>query len=81
MDYSANVRAIISSFYLGTGGLDIGLGHSCLGIKGGKNWEKAFTRHSPTICTAILSVVKKVIAEGLKEEINLTIREKLEEKK
>ena len=80
MDYSANVRAIISSFYLGTGGLDIGLGHSCLDIKGGKNWEKTFTCHSLTVRTAILNVVNKVIAEGLREEIDLTIKDKLEEK-
>ena len=80
MDYLANVRAIISLFYLGTGGLDIGLGHSCLGIKGGKNWEKTFTCHSPTVCTAILNVVDKVIAEGLREDIDLTIKDKLEEK-
>ena len=81
MDYAINVRAIISSFYVGTGGLDIGLGHSCLGIRGGKNWEKVFTRHSPTVCGAILNVVDEVIAEGLKEEIDLTIKEKLVEKK
>ena len=81
MDYTTNVRAIISSFYVGTGGLDIGLGHSCLGIRGGKNWEKAFTCHSPTVCSAILNVVDEVIAEGLKEEIDLTIKAKLVEKK
>ena len=80
MDYSANVWAIISSFYLGTGGLDIGLGHSCLGIKGGKNWEKTFTCHSLTVRTAILNVVNKVIAEGLREEINLAIKDELVEK-
>ena len=80
MDYSINVRAIISSFYIGTGGLDIGLGHSCIGVKGGKNWEKAFARHSPTVCKAILKVVDEIIAEALKEEIDLTIKEKLEKK-
>ena len=56
MDYSVNVRAIISSFYIGTGGLDIGLNASCLGLKGGKSWERTFNRHSKRVCTAVLKV-------------------------
>ena len=31
-DYVVNLRAILSSFYVGTGGLDIGLMHSAQGI-------------------------------------------------
>ena len=77
MDYSVNVRAIISSFYIGTGGLDIGLNASCLGLKGGKSWERTFNRHSKKVCKAILKVVKEVIAENMKTEIDLTIEEKL----
>ena len=38
IDYSVNVRVVISSFYVGTGDLDVGLDHSYLGMKGGKNW-------------------------------------------
>ena len=40
MDYAVNVRAILASFYIGTGGLDIGLVNSCQGIAGGKSWGK-----------------------------------------
>ena len=36
MDYAVNVRAILASFYIGTGGMDIGLVNSCQGIAGGK---------------------------------------------
>ena len=80
MDYSVNVRAIISSFYIGTGGLDIGLNASCLGLKGGKSWERTFNRHSKRVCKAVLKVVKGVISENMKMEIDLTIKEKLKEK-
>ena len=37
-DYEVNLRAILSSFYVGTGGLDIGLINSCQGISGSENW-------------------------------------------
>ena len=77
MDYAANVRAILSSIYIGTGGLDIGLVNSCQGITCGKSWEKTFTSHSPEVCKAILNVVDKSLDANLKEEIDLTIAEKL----
>ena len=73
-------RAIISSFYISTRGVAIGLHNSCLGLEGGKIWERVFTRHSPEICKTILKVVDETIAEGQKEEINSLIKEKLEEK-
>ena len=81
LDYAVNIKAIISSFYVGTGGLDIGLDNSCLSINGGKNWEKALHCHNPKMFKAILEVDGKVIAEELKEEIDLTIHRKLTEKK
>ena len=80
-DYAVNVRAIIVSFYVGTGGLDIGLITSCLGLEGGRSWESSFTRYSPEICKAIMKVVDETIADGLKEEISLTVSEKLNERK
>ena len=36
-DYTVNIRAILSSFYVGTGGLDIGLINACQGISGSEN--------------------------------------------
>ena len=80
MDYTVNVRAILASFYIGTGGMDIGLVNSCQGIAGGKSWEKTFYRHSPRICKAIMKVVETTLAANLREEIDLTIAAKLEGK-
>ena len=75
MDYSVNVRAILASFYIGTGGMDIGLVNSCQGIAGGKSWEKTFYNHSPRICKGIMNVVNATLDANLKEEIDLTIQE------
>ena len=77
LDYEINVRAIVASFYIGTGGMDIGLVGSCLGLKGGKSWKQTFTGHSSKIC----KVVDKTIDANLKEEIDLTIKDKLKGKK
>ena len=61
--------------------MDIGLICSCLGLKGGKSWEKTFTRHSSEVCKAIMKVVDRTIDDNLKEEIDLTIKELLKNKK
>ena len=52
-----------------------GLVNSCQGIEGGKNWERNYSRYSPTVYKAILKVVDEVIKEALEEEISLTITE------
>ena len=78
--YAVNICAILSSFYVGTGGLDIGLINSCQGISGSENWERAYTRHSKPIMKAIIQVVDEIIREALDEEVALTIKEKLKGK-
>ena len=75
MDYTSNLRAVLASFYVGTGGLDISLINSCQGIGGGKNWEQTFARHSPAVCASILKVVDACFKENLEEEIALTEKE------
>ena len=80
VDYAVNVRAILSSFYIGTGGMDIGLVNSCQGIAGGKSWEKMFYNHSPKIYMAIMNVVNGTLDANLKEDIDPTIKAKLEHK-
>ena len=77
MDGDVYKRQVVASFYVGTGGLDIGLINSVQGIKGSENWEKTFTRHSPDVSKAIIKVNEEIIAESLEEEISLTIKEKL----
>ena len=76
MDYSVNVRAILASFYIGTGGMDIGLVNSCQGIAGGKSWKKTFHNHSPKICKGIMNVVNATLDANVNEDIDLIIQEK-----
>ena len=73
MEYAMNIRAVVALFYVGTGGLDVGLINSAQGIKGGRNWG-FFTRHSASISKAIIKVNKEMIAESLEEETSLTIK-------
>ena len=54
LDYVVNMCATISSFYVGTGGLDIELINSAQGIAGGENWEKKLL-HIPNPYTRQLS--------------------------
>ena len=67
MDYTSNLCAVLASFYVGTGGLDILLINVCQGISGGKNWEQTFARHSPAVCASILKVVDACFKENLEE--------------
>ena len=78
MEFEVNVRAMMSSFYGGTGGQDIANFGSFLGVPGGKSWERAFSRHSPSMCKLIISVISDVMHASLKAEIIATITEKLE---
>ena len=43
MDAEVNICAALSSFFIGTGGKDIGAVASFLGIPGGHNWERQFS--------------------------------------
>ena len=78
MEFEVNVRAMMSSFYCGTGGQDIANFGSFLGVPCGKYWERAFSRHSPSMCKLITSVISDVMHDSLKAEISATITEKLE---
>ena len=78
MEFEVNVRAMMSSFYGGTGGADIANIASFFGVPGGKSWERAFSRHSPSMCKLITSVVNGVMEASLKNEIIATISDKLE---
>ena len=80
IDFQCNIRCILSSFYTGTAGLDIANMLAMNGIKGGKSWERSFNRSSPFIASKIRNVVKRVIKDALIDEINATVKEKLEGK-
>ena len=50
MNYTANILAILSLFYVETNGLDISLMNSCQGISGGENWKQALQGiHHPRV--------------------------------
>ena len=71
---------IISSFYIGNGGQYIGFMNSVQDLEGSENWEQSFTRNSKVIYDGILKVTNEVVCAALKEEITLTIVDKLEGK-
>ena len=80
LEYELNIRATMSAFYTGNGGFDIGELVGMFGLPGGKGWEHTHSRHTPYLNDIIISLAEKMIKESLRQEINLTIRDKLEEK-
>jgi len=77
LDFDLNIRAMLSAFYLGTGGYDIGGMASFFGIPGGRGFERTFHTHSSTIHRVILDECTKILDEAMNEEIVATIHNKL----
>ena len=78
MEFGVNARAMMSSFYGGNGGVDIVNIGSFFGVPGGKSWERDFSRHSSSMCKLITLVISEVMDTSLKDEIIVTIADKLE---
>ena len=74
LDFDLNIRAMLSAFYIGTGGYDIGGMASFFGIPGGRSFERTFHRHSHSIHCVILDECTKILEEALNEEIIATIK-------
>ena len=55
-DYVVDSCAILALFNVGTGGLDIGLITSYLGLAGRRRWDRTSTRYSLDTCNDILKV-------------------------
>ena len=68
---------MLSAFYLGTGGYDIGGMASFFCIPGGRGFERTFHTHSSTIHRVILDECYKILEEDMNEEIIATIKNKL----
>ena len=66
---TTNIRAVVAFFYVHTGGLGVGSVKSVHGIKGVKNWEVTFSRHSKDVYKAILSVVEQSEIRGFQVRI------------
>ena len=79
-DFEINIKAILTSFYLGTGGLDIGSYASFFGLPGGRCWERSFHWHIPQAHNIIISLADAIPKEAMMYEINTTIKYKLEGK-
>ena len=77
LDFALNIRAMLSAFYVGTGGYDIGGTASFLGIPGGRSFERAFHRHSDVVHNVILRECETIMDEAMNGEIIATIKEKL----
>ena len=73
LDFDLNIRAMLSAFYLGTGGYDIGGMASFFGIPGGRGFERTFHTYSSTIHRVILDECNKILDEAMNEEIIATI--------
>ena len=61
LEYDLNIRAILSSFYLFTGGFDISGFASFFELPGGRSWERSFYRQSSKIQDIVISVADNVI--------------------
>ena len=71
----------MSAYHPVTGGFDIGNISAFLGIPGGKSWERTYHRHSPRMTKHIMKVAQDAMLGALHEEIEATMREKLDGKK
>jgi len=80
LESEINIRAMMSAFYIGTGGFDIGNVTAFLGIPGGKSWERTYHRHSSSMTKHIMKVAEDEMRGALNEEIEATIRDKLDGK-
>ena len=77
--YSINTKAILASYYIGCGGYDIGSVANFLGVPGGLNWERRFTRKSPVAANVILDLVDKIVYDSLVVEVTLVIRKMMKD--
>ena len=75
-----NIRAILTSYYVGIGGYDIGSIANFFGLHGGQNWERSFNRHSPELHNTLLDLSQVIKEEALVKEVEVTIRETLKGK-
>ena len=73
--YQINLRTVLTAFYIGTGGYDIGSIACFLGINGGRSWERSFHRHSETIHSVILETTKEILDNAFLGEVEATIRD------
>ena len=72
-----NIRAVLSAFYIGTGGGNVAKVLGMLGVGGALSFERNFTNHSPKVSKVIRKVCDNSIYQPFVEEVIVTIKEKL----
>ena len=79
MAYQLNIRAMLSAFINGTGAADITRTLTLMGL-GGKGFERSFYRHSRYMHEIIMRVTRRLIREGLLEEISASVHNMIKER-
>ena len=69
---------MLSAYYYGTGGFNVGVFASFFGIPGGRSWDRSFFRNMPEVHGIVLDLCNLVLGEALSEEIKATIQDELE---
>ena len=75
-----NIKAILASYYIGCGGSEIGSVTSFLGVPGGLNWERRFSRKSPETAKTIVDLVTETVYKSLVDEVSLQIKQQMKNK-
>lgn len=75
-----NLNTVLSTYYSGTGLVDVGNTFSFLGIPGGHKYCGIFYKNIEGVNAKIIEVCAKIVDEGLVEEMTATIKQKLRDK-
>ena len=75
LDGEVNVRAILASFFIGTGGCDIAKGLTVVGLGAALSFERNFSNHSLKLPFSTRKVCGGMIHDPFVEEVPLTYKE------
>ena len=73
-----DIRAMLSSLYVGTGTEDVGNVLLFLGIPWGLSRKNAYFKNSKLLNIEIIKLCESIIEEGMKMKIRATIKDKLD---
>ena len=79
-EYELNIKAMMSDFYIGTGGFDIGVIVGMFGLPGGTGWECQHSSHTPLLNDITIDLAENIMKGIIFRDIDGTIRDKLKEK-
>ena len=77
LDHDINVRAVLSSYYIGTGPADIGNVAAFLGMPGAHSFSRNYYDSSEHVNDLIISHCQKIICKSMDREVQKTICEVL----